>query len=123
VGHGLEQALAAHPLGDIGGMHQRFDHQAQGIDQQMARAPLHLLAPVVARCVRRPPPFSGLDRLAVHDASAGRGGAARALAGALAQRRMDPFPVATQPPRAPVLIHRLPGRQVMREQMPGSAAP
>lgn len=51
----LQELLAADPVGDIGGVDQDLEDEAGGVDQEMALAPLHLLAAVIARRVGRPP--------------------------------------------------------------------
>src|SRR5262249_7073412 len=46
---GCEQTLATSPVGHIGRMDQRLDHQPRRVHPQMALAPFHLLAPVESR--------------------------------------------------------------------------
>ncbi len=49
IGDGCQQALAARAIGHLGRMDQRLDHEAGGVDQQVALAPLHLLTAVEPR--------------------------------------------------------------------------
>ena len=58
------------PVLEVGGVHDHGQEQAQGVDHEVALAPLDLLAGVVAP---RPRHLRGLDRLAVEDGRAGAG--------------------------------------------------
>src|SRR5258706_5195020 len=54
----LQQQSAAVAVGDVRRVDQRLEHEALGVDQQVALAALHLLAPIVAdgwRLSRWPP--------------------------------------------------------------------
>src|ERR1035437_7102481 len=86
----------------------------------MPLAPLDLLPSVVAPLT---PLVGHLDALAVHDAGTGLRILPRSLAPRPPQEVMDTLPGAAPPPLPEVPIHRLPGRQVMGQQPPGTTRP
>ena len=63
-----------------------------------------------------------LHRLAVDDGGAGGRLATEAGAHLLTQPRLDGFKRALAAPEPKIVIHRLPRRQIMREQPPAPAA-
>ncbi len=70
---GFQDSGWAVTVPDVGGMDDHTDHQTQRIDDDMALAAHDLLARIKAPYSST---FGGLDRLAIDDASAGKGLAA-----------------------------------------------
>ena len=86
--------------------------------------------PLYAACVPSPscphrtlwaPFFRGLHRLTVNYGTAGTGLTAQVAPHSGTQGIMDLLPSAIPPPGPEVVVDRLPGRQVMRQQTPSTA--
>ena len=115
--------LGQQPLDPItvhagGRVHVERTDQAFGVHQHVARAPDQLLGAVVAAHAAH---LGGLDGLAVDRARTGLRIASQADAQALAQEPMHPFPGAVEPPGAQIVVHRLPGWPLLRQQALGTA--
>jgi hypothetical protein len=96
------------------------EHEALGIDEQVALAPLDLLAAVVAP---QAADAGSLDRLAVDDARTRLRIATQAHAYLFTQDRMEAFPGAVHAPLSKVVEDGLPRRKLVRQQAPGPADP
>src|SRR5215217_317542 len=87
----------------------------------MALSPLHLLASIVAALFSA---YSGrLDRLAIHYGCAGLGVPLEANPNPLAQSGVHPLPGSIQAELPEVVVDAAPGREVVEEQAPRTAAP
>src|SRR5215212_3615947 len=87
----------------------------------MAFPTLDLLGPVVAALVSSNP--GCLDRLAIYDTRARLRVPLYAHPHSIAQGGVHPFPCSIQAPQAEVVVAGLPGREVVRQESPGAAAP
>lgn len=98
-----------------GGGDAHDQQQAQGVDQNVALAPVDLLARVVASLTgdRR-----GLDALAVQTAGGGVLVTAAALTRPGAERVMEASPGPIAPPAAEVIVHSRPGWEVAGQLTP-----
>ena len=100
-------------------VHLGSENQATGIDQDVPFATVDAFGTVIATNAadtRRS------NRLAVDDAGARLRIAADTGAELLAEHRVEILPGAVQAPPAEVVIRRLPGRELVRQQSPGAAA-
>ena len=88
---------------------------------QVALSSLDLLTSIVATFFAAHP--GGLDALAVDDASAGLWISPEVHPCPPAQCLVQPLPSAVNAPEAEVVVDGFPGREIMREQTPGAAAP
>ncbi len=102
----------------LAGVDADAEDKPLGVDEQMAFAPLHLLAAVVAA---QAADASRLNRLRVDNAGAGLRIASQAYAQPLAQQGMNVAPRPIQPPFAKVVKDRLPGWELPWQQAPGAA--
>src|SRR5579863_7665382 len=93
-------------------------HQPQGIHQQV---PLASVEPLAAVVTADPAHAGRLDRLTVHDAAARPGIPSLANPFPFAQRRVEPFPGAVEAPGPEVVVDRLPGRELPRQEPPLAA--
>src|SRR5262249_18698278 len=116
------QQAPAIAIVDIGRVDEGLEEHALRADEQVALAPGHLLAGVVAVRVRWPPLSVVLTDWTRDDRRAGRRLAPHPAPRRLAQPGMDPLPGAVLAPQPEVVLDRLPGRQVVRQQAPGLAA-
>jgi hypothetical protein len=117
----LQQELDTVAVLDSCAVDPRFEHQPLRIHKQMALSALDLLGPVVATLSSSYP--GSLDRLAIHYARAGLGVPLQADPHTLAQSGVHPLPGSIQAPETEVVVDGLPGREVVRQQSPGTAAP
>src|SRR5919112_5185596 len=101
-------------------MNPSFEHQTLRVYQQMALSSFDLLGPVVAALLAAH--ACCLDRLAVNYRCTGLRVPLEAHPNALAQGRVHPFPGAIYAPSPEVTVDGLPGREVVRQQAPGTAA-
>ena len=114
-----QEALRTIALRYAGGGHQKSQHQAQRIDQQMPLSSFDVLGLVVAH---RAPVRVGFDRLTVQNS----GGGARTLAARLADRStqtgIERLPGVISSPAAEDVIDRLPRWKSLWQQPPLNAA-
>ena len=100
---------------------QHDNHQAQGIHQQRALAPVDLLAASIAALAtahrRR------LDRLTVDTCGPGRGLPTRLPAGLCSQGIQQPAPRTVVAPPREVIIHGALGQSIVRKHLPLTPAP
>ena len=101
-------------------MHLRADHQTTGSTQQMTFTTADLLAAVVATHAAN---TGRLARLASTDPGAGLRGAASPTPHTFTHHGGAAVPGAVETPFPPLLLDRLPRRQVVRQQAPGAAVP
>lgn len=100
-------------------MHLGLEDETHGIDQDMALAPLDLLAGIEAEmpaCLG-----AGLDRLAVDDGVGGTFLAALQRAGPAVKGVVDGRPGAVAREALEVVMHRAFGREVLRQKPPLAA--
>src|SRR5215831_6750088 len=115
-----EQGWGCPPILETSTGHEHGEQQSQRIDQQMALAPLHFLAAIIAAL--RASHLGGLDRLTV-DARGTRGGfAPRCHAGPLAQGRDYLVPGPVVAPLGKGVIRSALGQQIVRQHIPLTAA-
>ena len=93
-----QQQLDAITVHDMRGAHADGQYKAFGVDEQMALAPLDLLALLAAVVAAHAADAGRLDRLAVNDPSAGRWMAPQSHPQPLAQHLVDPLPGAVAAP-------------------------
>src|SRR5918998_728810 len=94
------------------------EHQTLRIYEQVALSALYLLTAIVSSHSSH---TGGLHRLAIHYASAGLRFSFHADTKAFAQGGMQPFPGTVAAPSSEVMVDSLPGREVVRQQAPGTA--
>src|SRR5687768_1411545 len=86
----------------------------------MSLASFDLLGPVVTALL--PTYARGLDRLGIHYGRAGLRVPLSADSHSFAQGSVHPLPRSIQTPEAEVVVDRFPGREVVGQQSPGTAA-
>ena len=101
-------------------MHLGSKDQAARVDEDVAFATIDAFGAIVAADTAD---TSSTNRLAVDDAGARLRAAANLGAELFAQGSVHLLPRAIQPPQTKVVIHGLPGRELVREQPPGAATP
>jgi len=100
-------------------MHPDTQDKPKDIDEEVALAAAEFLGPIVAA---EAPDAGGLDRLAVDNPGTRPGLTPVPDPFALAQQSVDPLPGPVAAPLTEVVIDRLPGRKIAREQPPLTAA-
>jgi hypothetical protein len=105
---------------NVRGVHLCAQDQAAGIDQDVAFAAVHALGAIVATDTTH---ACCPDRLTVDDRRTRLGLSPDAGAELLAQDSVQMLPCAVQSPETEVVIGRLPGWELVREQSPSAATP
>lgn len=100
---------------DVGAVHLGADQEPVGVGDDVALAPVDLLAGVVPA---RPAALGSFDRLAVDDPAREARFSARPFAGLLEQDEIDPFPQPIGLPRIEVALHRRAVGKIVRQQAP-----
>src|SRR4029077_231514 len=100
---------------DVGTVYLRANQMTVGIGNDVALAPVDLLARVIPL---RTAAFRGLDRLTVDHPSRRAGVATITLPSLLDQQEIDLFPQPFGLPRVKVTLHRRPLRKIARQQTP-----
>lgn len=118
--HLCEDALGRPGVVHVGRGHDDGEQKTQGIHEDMALATLHLFAAVGPALLA---PQRGLDRLAVDRCRAGRQRPPGLDAGQRAKDIEDLLPSAVCVPLLEVVVHAIPGREVVRQGTPGAAFP
>src|SRR5512142_504506 len=95
----------------LGAMHHHFEQQSHGVYKQVPFASGELFPPIIAM---QPASLRGFDRLTINNRCTGCRFAPCLHAQPLPQRRHDLFPDTSIAPLAKVIIHRRPGRIIMR---------
>jgi len=103
---------------NVVGVHLGAQDQATGIDQDVAFAAIHAFGTVVAAYATH---ASCPDGLAVDDRRARLGVAADTGAQLLTKHGVQVLPRAVQAPEPEVVVGRLPGWELVREQSPSAA--
>src|SRR5829696_6405014 len=116
----VQQELDALPVLDLRAVEAGFDHQSLRVYQQVPFASFDLLGPVVTALF--PAHACCLDRLAIHYGGTGLRVSLEADSHPLAQGGVHPFPRPVQAPEAEVVVDRLPRREVVWQESPGTAA-
>jgi hypothetical protein len=99
-------------------LHQRPEHQALGIHQQMALTPIYSLGPVIALGTAY---GGGFDRLAIENGCPRLRIPPGLDPDGRMQRLVERIPADLQPPEAKVVVHGFPRWQIMGRQSPGTA--
>jgi hypothetical protein len=92
--------------------------QPLSIHQQGPFTPTQLFGPIIATYTSH---SRRLDRLAIENRGTRLGVASSLHAERLPQGRVNSLPHAYQPPTPKVMVHRLPRRQIVGHQPPGTA--
>jgi hypothetical protein len=114
-----QQLACAHGVMDIGTGNIASDGEAQGINQEVAFAPLHAFVGIVP--ANASGLLDGLHTLAIHDGRAWFQVAADALALGPMQGSIQRMPGAFEAEASEVIEHRLPRRETRRKIVPGAS--
>jgi hypothetical protein len=116
----FQQQWHACPILHIGSVHLSSKDQATCVDQDVPFAAVDAFGAVIPAGATH---AGRSDRLAVDDARARLGLPPACRAELLAEHRVQVLPGAVQPPQSKVVVGRLPRRELVREQPPGTATP
>ena len=105
---------------NVGGVHLRANQMTAGISNDVALAPVDLLAGVISP---RTSAFRSLDRLTVDHPCRGAGFAAIPLPSLLDQQEIDLFPQPIRLPRIKITLHGRPLRKIARQPTPRTRRP